>query len=105
MVCLQRNDRHRCTPQPPGKAKKLTNSEVLNQIFLLTALSKSKQVSRPAYVGPQSMTLDRKKMKKKRTTYETTSLLGVDMNSLEAEDLSKARASSMLNISEAASGK
>ena len=52
------------------------------------------------------MTLDRKKMKKKRAVGgETISLLSVDMNSLEAESLSKSRASSMLDISETASGK
>ncbi len=51
------------------------------------------------------MTLDRKKMKKhKKPNAETISLLAVDMNSLEVEDLSKSRASSMLNISEATSG-
>ena len=51
------------------------------------------------------MTLDRKKMKKKRAAGgETISLLSVDINSLEAESLSKSRASSMLDISETASG-
>ena len=52
------------------------------------------------------MTLDRKKIKRKTEGGgETLSLLNVQISSLEAEELtSKNRASSMLNISEAASG-
>eukprot|EP00795_Rhopilema_esculentum_P002260 gene2260-17870_t len=69
------------------------------------ALSKSKHAARGNYIGPQSMTLDRKKIKRKTEGGgETLSLLNVQITSLEAEELtSKNRASSMLNISEAAS--
>ena len=51
------------------------------------------------------MTLDRKKIKAKKTVGETLSLLSVDINSMDNDSLSKSRASSMLNISEAASGR
>ena len=74
-------------------------------LSVFPALSKSKQGTRSNYIGPQSMTLDRKKIKAKRGTAETLSLLSVDINSLEDDSLSKNRASSMLNISEAASGR
>eukprot|EP00794_Sanderia_malayensis_P006050 gene6050-6752_t len=65
------------------------------------ALSKTKQMPRANLT--QSMTLGRKKMKKPKGVDDAISLLGVNMNSLETENLSKNRASSMLDISEATS--